>query len=479
MTTVDLRQGDCLELLRAMPSESVTAIVTDPPYALQFMGKGWDRVLPSVEVWGECLRVLKPGGVLLAFGGTRTFHRLTCNIEDSGFEIRDCLSWLYGSGFPKSLAIDKAIDRQRDDLDEQREVCRWLRSVMDSTGTTNKQIAAAFGFDPRMADHWAARDTDSQPSTPTLEQVPKLLEVLGNPEVPAPIARLLLDLNGRKGQPGPDWFNRAVVGSKTITGPAGSAGGYKSGIASLRNEMSTTRDVDITTPATNRSRPWAGYGTALKPAWEPIVFAMKPTAGTFAANALEHGVAGINVDGCRIHSEDVAGPRRRHGGGIPGACSSYELPDSRGEQPPGRWPANVVHDGSDEVVGAFPDAPGQVARAKSGDDVKTGNTYGKFRRGEDSAAPRSDATKSAARFFYCAKASKKDRGEGNGHPTVKPVELMRWLVRLVKMPAGTVVLDPFMGSGSTGVACVDEGVDFIGMEREPEYVEIARRRCGG
>ena len=297
---IDLRQGDCLEVMRGMADASVTAIVTDPPYALAFMGKGWDKVLPPDEVWREALRVLKPGGILLAFGGTRTFHRLTCSIEDAGFQIRDCLSWMYGSGFPKSMAIDKAIDK---------------------------------------AD------------------------------------------------------------------------------------------------GAERSTAWAGYGTALKPAWEPIVFAMKPTDGTFAANALLHGVAGINVDGCRVGTENLSGQWNRDWK-QDGSFGNGKRASAGKSVPAGRWPANVVHDGDG-------------AEQMLGD---------------------------AARFFYCAKASKKDRGEGNTHPTVKPTELMRWLVRMVKMPGGTVVLDPFMGSGSTGVACAAEVVDFIGIERDAEYLDIARRR---
>lgn len=330
-----LLNGDALARLRELLSESVTAIVTDPPYALEFMGKGWDKVLPSVDIWRECLRVLKPGGVLLAFGGTRTFHRLTCAIEDAGFEIHDCLSWLYGSGFPKSLDIGKAV-------------------------------------------------------------------------------------NG-----------------------------------------------------------WSGYGTALKPAWEPIIFARKPTDGTFAANALTYGVAGINVNGCRIGNEerplmvctDTVVAATAMSGRSTGATSSGELTTQ------GRWPANVVHDGSAEVLSCFPDAPGQIARGKAGDGRETANVYGAYKHGGgDSHIPREDDTKSAARFFYCAKASKSDRGEGNTHPTVKPVELMRWLVRMVKMPTGTLVLDPFAGSGSTGVACAAEGVDFLGIEQETAYIEIARQR---
>jgi hypothetical protein len=322
--------GDCIEKMREMPDASVTAIITDPPYGLGFMGKGWDNVLPDPKAWAECLRVLKPGGVAMVFGGTRTFHRIAVALEDAGFEIRDTLAWMYGSGFPKSLAIDKAIDKA-------------------------------------------------------------------------------------------DGADRAIVGSK-LGSPGYHLSGHD-GHGKLGHGIgSTTRETrlkasQITAPASDRSRPWQGYSTALKPAWEPIILAMKPTDGTFAQNALRHGVAGLNVDGCRIQD---------------GTETYVEKPEYA---PNGRWPANVAFD---------EDAAEQLGKP--------------------------------CRFFYCAKASKRDRGEGNNHPTVKPTELMRWLVRMVKMPSGTLVLDPFAGSGSTLVAAKMEGVDCIGIEREAEYIDIIKKR---
>ena len=378
----DLRQGDCLEVMRSMDAASVTAIVTDPPYALEFMGKGWDKVLPSADVWKEALRVLKPGGVLLCFGGTRTFHRLTCSIEDAGFQIRDCLMWMYGSGFPKSLDISKAIDKA---------------------------------------------DGAERP-------------VVGEHPNPA----------GNK--PGGNSLNMSAVGMPDR--------------------------AEITTPATERSAPWAGYGTALKPSWEPVILAMKPTDGTYAANALAHGVAGINVDECRIE-----GPPS----GLKPYTRQVEQRESQAanhkqvtfqDHSAGRWHANVVHDGSDEVLEQFPE--GRSSGVYNARDHKGGsseNTEGVTSM-PASGTPGSmyDDKGSASRFFYCAKASKKDRGPDNKHPTVKPTELMRWLVRMVTMPAGTVVLDPFMGSGSTGVACAVENVDFIGIELSLDYLCIAQER---
>lgn len=281
--------GDCLEKLKELPDNSVDSIVTDPPYGLSFMGKKWDYDVPSEDIWCECFRVLKHGGHLLSFAGTRTQHRMAVRIEDAGFEIRDMIAWVYGSGFPKSH--------------------------------------------------------------------------------------------------------------------------------NLKDE-------------------WQGWGTALKPALEPITVARKPLIGTVAANVLEHGTGALNIDGCRVGVDGgtTKGSKPQgegngiYGAGLHGNCEINQL-DA------GRWPANLIHDGSDEVVSLA---------------------------GEQ------------ARFFYCAKASKKDRGENN-HPTVKPTDLMRYLCRLVTPPNG-IVLDPFMGSGSTGKAARLEGLNFIGIEREAEYVEIAKAR---
>jgi len=333
--THQLHHGDCLEVLRSMPDCSVDSIVTDPPYGLSFMGKKWDYDVPSVEVWVECLRVLKPGGHLLAFAGTRTQHRMAVRIEDAGFEIRDMIAWVYGSGFPKSLDVSKAIDKA---AGAEREV----------VGKRTTGIGTGGGSTPIMGD--------------------------GN--------------------------------------------------------------RDITAPATDAAKQWEGWGTALKPALEPITVARKPLVGTVAENVLQYGTGAINVDGGRVEGN--------------------------------RWPANFIHDGSEEAT---------------------------------------DLLKDSARFFYCAKASKADRDAGldgshskqmdesrkqgnpggdnprnrgvqertNFHPTVKPTDLMRYLCRLVTPPNG-IVLDPFNGSGSTGCAAVLEGFQYIGIEREAEYIAISEKR---
>jgi DNA modification methylase len=377
--------GDCLDVLDFTSSNYIDSIVTDPPYGLSFMGKKWDYDVPSVDVWRECLRVLKPGGYLLAFSGTRTYHRMVVAIEDAGFEVRDQIGWVYGSGFPKSH-------------------------------------------------------------------------------------------NGLWG------------------------------------------------------------GTALKPAWEPICVARKPLIGTIEQNWRAYGTGALNIDGCRVETDENlnggayaknATQRSQMWGEEAG--NSY-VRGGAGEfvQPAGRWPANLIHDGSDEVLECFPDAPGQIgAVSATAPSDKTSNVYGRMKReGEPSADSENSGavgfkmkpgmrrmdTGSAARFFYCAKAGKKDRDEGldhlpavhrpngnkwtdkdyrvergerpasfesgprrNVHPTVKPTELMRYLCRLVT-PSNGIVLDPFMGSGSTGKAAVLEGFRFISVERESEYVKIAQAR---
>jgi DNA modification methylase len=381
---INLLHGDCLEKLKELPDCSVDSIVTDPPYGLTserngrteatkgavmkgFMGLCWDGMVPGVDVWRECLRVLKPGGHLLAFGGARTYHRLACAVEDAGFEIRDQIMWIYGGGFPKSHNL--------------------------------------------------------------------------------------------KGD-------------------------------------------------------WQGWGTALKPAHEPIVVARKPFKGTVANNVLEYGTGALNIDDCRVPGE----PPHHNYGRTSGNKSFVGASDTPFNTPDlGRWPANLIHDGSDEVVALFPQAPGQIADiSNNSESRKNQNCYGSMVRGR-SGEPSADSgnegavgfkmkpgtrrldSGSAARFFYCAKASRKDRHEGvddpgpqfkhgatlrhvenaetkgNNHPTVKPTELMRYLCRLVTASGG-VVLDPFMGSGSTGKAAILEGFRFIGIELSQEYINIAEAR---
>lgn len=537
--------------MRGMADNSVDAIVTDPPYGISFLGHKWDYDVPDQAVWEECLRVLKPGGHLLAFAGTRTQHRMAVRIEDAGFEIRDMIAWVYGSGFPKSLDVSKAIDK-------------------------------AAGAE------------------------------------------------------------RKVVGSgKGRTGAAAQPNG---GSSFSDDSYQWPGDYDITAPATEAARQWQGWGTALKPAWEPIIMARKPLDGTVVQNVLEHGTGAINVDGCRVELETDC--RLLKGGTYGGNRGSdkgtsmfgtntkgleYEVPSANG-----RWPANLIHDGSEEVLAGFPQSKGTASGGSPDRNSKSSEAYwgeggGGFKGGRSTVAhgdngsaarffktcehddfplllcdakaifgawktspantaespshqpsPSADFVRdlvlfaehcgatlqsrrwtehftnatpielsdlctlvtmailftearswrvsqpakhtlpnsrvsiaetneqtgittitidrstsdgfaevatfgimplnavrgeaaSASRLVYCAKASKSDRGTGNNHPTVKPTELMRYLVRLVTQPGGTV-LDPFTGSGSTGKAAVLEGFEFIGIEREAEYVAIAEAR---
>jgi DNA modification methylase len=434
----ELKHGDCLDVLRTMADNSIDAIVTDPPYGLSFMGKRWDYDVPDEDIWRECLRVLKPGGHLLAFAGTRTQHRMAVRIEDAGFEIRDMIAWVYGSGFPKSLDVSKAIDRQRDDTEQVYQVTAWIRSARDAAGKSNRDIDDAFGF-AGMAGHWTS--TKSQPAVPTLDQIPKLLDVLGLSldDVPDEIRELIWTLNGNKGQPGAAWFEREVVGSVT-KGSSPLANNHNG----RWNDGQEDGTFNITAPATAAAKEWAGWGTALKPALEPITVARKPIVGTVANNVLTWGTGGVNVDGSRI------------------PCESGQ----------GRWPANLIHDGSEEVVGLFPQTN---SGGFCGTTQQPTNGQSKGKERQRTREDRLPDSGSAARFFYCAKASKADRGDANHHPTVKPTDLMRYLCRLVTPPNGTI-LDPFMGSGSTGKAAIMEGFRFIGIEREAEYLEIARAR---
>ncbi len=373
--------GNCLEVLKTLEDNSVDSIVTDPPYELGFMGKNWDStgIAYTVDLWKECLRVLKPGGHLLAFGGTRTYHRMVCAIEDAGFEIRDCIQWLYGSGFPKSHDISKAIDKK---LGAEREV------------------------------------------------------VETKPAGSGPLKRGHVNKSG--------------------------------GGMSVGTERSP--EYNVTVPATPEAKQWAGWGTALKPANEPIVLARKPLSEkTIAENVMKWGTGGLNIDATRIPTDETLMRPARQGIGDVGGWSSYKQKDGMYGTPlgKGRFPANVI---LDEEAGRMLD----------------------------------EQQEGASRFFYCAKASKKERNMGledvepttvddgrnkpidnpflrgktprqNTHPTVKPVKLMEYLITLITPPNG-IVLDPFFGSGTTGVAAVNLGFNYIGIELDERYVEIAKRR---
>jgi DNA modification methylase len=530
----EMHLGDCLQSMRAMPDNSVDSIVTDPPYGLSFMGKRWDYDVPGVGVWAECLRVLKPGGHLLAFAGTRTQHRMAVRIEDAGFEIRDLIAWVYGSGFPKSLDVSKAIDKA---AGAEREVVGENPTFRPNTrgnGTdgfrdrrTEASITAPATEAARQWQGWGtalkpALETVTFASKPYTEQQER--DIIQSNLIRLEAQLWLLSFasaaerNSTSNQSEygaacaiAQWSadeitsTRAALCAQMDTSPFELATNTSLNIVSLwrrtlaeswsdgstfttETKSSTTTDLRTfkfslsqitpesiikacslpggfianastaeshfnasllllqsirTLSATERAislEAQSYQGAGVRPNLDPCIMARKPLIGTVAENVLAHGTGAINVDGCRVGTEGGTAKGSKphgagngiYGAGLHGACEIKQL-DA------GRWPANLIHDGSDEVVAGFP-----------GDG-------------------------SAARFFYCAKASKSDRENGNTHPTVKPTDLMRYLCRLVTPPGG-VVLDPFMGSGSTGKAAVLEGFRFIGCELSPEYMAIAEAR---
>ena len=377
---VTLYHSDCIAVMRELPDASVDAVVTDPPYELGFMGKGWDAsgIAYNPEVWANALRVLKPGGHLLAFGGTRTWHRLAVAIEDAGFEVRDSIAWMYGSGFPKSLDVSKAIDKAAG-AEREREAPQ-----------TRKQASAAIVASGFGADGWA-------------------------PQV-----------------------------------------------------------RDAVTPAAQQ---WQGWGTALKPAFEPVVVARKPLIGTVAENVLTHGTGALNVDGCRIGTQTLPAQSR----GV-SRIGTFEGADGNiTDERTGRWPANVILDESqaaelDRQSGEASYNPAGVFGKQRGNANEGASVPYSARKDGDGIFGYGDRG-GASRFFYTAKADSSERPRVNGvaHPTVKPLDLMRYLVRLVTPPGGTV-LEPFAGSGTTLEACIVEGFSVIGIELTEEYLPLITQR---
>jgi DNA modification methylase len=471
-------QGDCLEVLRGMPADSMDAIVTDPPYGLSFMGKRWDYDVPAVDIWRECLRVLKPGGHLLAFAGTRTQHRMACNIEDAGFDIRDMIAWVYGSGFPKSLDVSKAIDKAGGMSPKKQS--KELKKRRLAANLSREEVAEAVGCTLASVHDWEegrARRVGAAVEyiTPSAEYREMLADLLGYSEDLRLAIGLALDRRGD--------------GSVCDLGHSG---------VLYAGDQSTT------------ARKWQGWGTALKPALEPITVARKPLSGTVAANVLEHGTGAINVDGCRVGTDLVrTSPRSDElhaDSNSLGTCWSGVVDEAPRS---GRWPSNLIHDGSEEVVGLFPETGATPATYRRSVRAEGSWLHSK----EAGTVQKGHGDKgSAARFFYCAKASRKEREAGleslaavtgaeacdrkegtagldnpragagrtastvkNSHPTVKPIALMRYLVRLVTPPGG-MVLDPFCGSGTTLAAAALEGFRATGIERDPAYCEIASKR---
>jgi DNA modification methylase len=491
---VHLHCGDCRDVLARLEENSIDACVTDPPYHLTnivkrfgsptakpvrvgdinatndlkaaharaaagFMGKIWDGgdIAFDPETWRAVYRVLKPGAHLLAMGGTRTYHRMACAIEDAGFEIRDTIMWLYGSGFPKSHDVSKGIDRL--DATPVRQARRfrfteWLRG----TGLTAARIDAL--TNTNMGNHYTTHPT--QPAIATREHFELLRPHIGC-EVPAWIEELIDERTVES-----ENFKRREVVAYSENGIAGGSGEFVAG-----NECSAgfKAEFDITAPATDAARQWAGFGTALKPACEMIVLARKPLSeSTVAANVLKWGTGAINVDGCRVPCQkgdkgDWPITDRRH------ADIVYEniLPPTPTQNDVGRWPANIIHDGSEEVTAAFPEEAGSNSATPGN---ANGEIFGQW--GNTARLGPGDKRSSAARFFYTAKADSDDR-LGSKHPTVKPLDLMQYLVRLITPPKGTV-LDLFAGTGTLGEAAWREGMSAVLIEREAEYCADIRRR---
>jgi hypothetical protein len=480
--SVTLFHGDCRDIMEGqLPDNSVDSIVTDPPYELGFMGKKWDDtgIAYNCEVWENAYRVLKPGGHLLAFGGTRTWHRLAVAIEDAGFEVRDSIAWMYGSGFPKSLDVSKAIDKKRDDSAEGAAVGAWLKSQRIAAGFKQKEVAALWpsvtGGLTGCVANW-----ETIGKVPTWDQWLMLKEFIGfGDDMDAEVWRL----NGRKGTPGEAWAEREVVGERDVPIGHAFAGDTYGG-------NSSNQTVTITAPATPAAEQWQGWGTALKPAHEPIVVARKPLIGTVAENVLTHGTGALNIDGCRIGwaSETERQEVNQRSGPNSRFADVVEKSIALGDKKPhavsdkthaaGRWPANVILDESqaaelDKQSGVLSSGANPTRRNSD----KFRDAYGDF-AGQTKCVPARGAdTGGASRFFYVAKAGKKERPnvDGIAHPTVKPIALMRYLVLLVTPPGGTV-LEPFAGSGTTVEACILEGFNCIAIEMTDEYLPLIVER---
>jgi hypothetical protein len=386
---ITIYHGDCREVMRGLEAESVDAIVTDPPYGLSFMGKGWDHGVPGVPFWVEALRVAKPGAHLLAFGGTRTFHRLACAIEDAGWEIRDCVMWVYGSGFPKSLNVGKAIDKRGGYPHLARSIGEAIKAARESRGMSVGECDKRFCGGSTNWSWFEGRPVGQRAPTP--ETFAAIAEAW--PEL-APLAEKVAEAE------------REVVGQKDGTHPANhfNASNFAEGAQGRAK-------LDITAPATDAAKLWDGWGTALKPAWEPIILARKPLDGTVAANVLKHGTGALNIDGCRVGTEqrfNAAAGNKPGGNSL--TLSVVGMPqDAAGRTVKGRWPANMIHDGSEEVVGLFPSPHGAGCKRGKGESVQT-NDGAMFGLGNhDGNGVRYGDSGSAARFFYCAKAPRSER----------------------------------------------------------------------
>jgi len=488
--TGTLYQGDCLDILRWLPSDSVDTLITDPPYGLSFMGKKWDYEVPSIDVWKECLRVLKPGATALIFAGSRTQHRMAVNVEDAGFILKDTIMWIYGSGFPKSTNISKQIDKANGKTkDDYIAFGKYLKS---------KRTYSKLDLGKKII-HWNSDREDVLIHSYEIGKILPTIKIYQKLKIVLNLGNRFDELIER------EEAKREIIGKHIQPAKEIYQGGK------------LKQDVNITVPATNEAKTWNGWGTHLKPSYEPILVAMKPNDGTYAQNALKHGVAGFNIDGGRIEG---------------GNWSRSTTPDirsgnygnSRGneaksrENTKGRFPANLI---LDEEAGRLLDKQSGILKCQ-------GNKLGKSIQGKESGMFNTPGIVNdennykdkggASRFFYRAKAPQSERNagceellhfyrskrkisksvieitieqfnnlslefqndfdpvKGNIHETVKPLKLMEYLCRLTATPTGGTVLDPFSGSGTTGLACINTDRKYILIEREAEYCRIAIER---
>lgn len=518
---VTLYHGDCIDVLRAddygydwnlgyrearaFADNSVDAVVCDPPYGLEFMGKDWDAPWKTgngfrragnpadagrdnvfgrqskrgpeyfagaeFQQWctawaSECLRILKPGGHMVAFGGSRTWHRLAAGIEDAGFEIRDSIAWLYGSGFPKSLDVSKAIDKAGGNPLAFRRFARAYATAIANSPLCHADVDRALGIKASSC-FWARED--HRGGLPPRHHWDALRDLV---DIPAEMVTLY------------DEAEREVIGQRST------------GIGTGRGAVSYIGDSDnrdVTVPATEAAKQWQGWGTALKPSFEPIVVARKPLSGTVAANVLEQGTGALNIDACRVAATDTVKQRQSgrplHFGGT-NSRPFHETAAAREYVPSdeGRWPTNVVLD--EDQAAELDQQTGTLKSGKAGADGHKRNAapgegiYGNGKglwQGAGPAGTLYGDEGGASRFFpvfrYEAKAPSSERPSAGGvaHPTVKPLDLMRWLVRLVTPPNG-LVLEPFAGSGTTAEACIHEHMRCIAIEREAEYLPLILAR---
>lgn len=493
--------GDCLEEMKKMEDNSISGIVTDPPYGLGFMNKEWDAGLPHDEIWKEALRIVKPGGHLLAFGGTRTYHRLTCAIEDAGWEVRDCLMFLYGSGFPKSHnfgckctgdAVPYSHEKKPESQTESsmRSVSETNLSSAISTGPANKETVFPGMQEQNLQSDWTVSSEGHEARKEScMERRNNIQEEQGELHRPKVCEMSIgISSDGEEGRicNGTPVDNGETFGSNSSEDRSSPSQGsqhakqQRGKPGTVPGQQDSQNNRMAACEKCGRLKGWGQQGTALKPAYEPIIMAMKPCDGTFKQNAEKWGQAGINIDGCRIGIEERVNPQNQI------AWQKWKEQDGRNhkevENKPdrivqGRWPANVMFD--EEAAALLDEQSGF----------------------------------NPSRFFYCAKTSRKERNDGlegmpqqpirhedrrpnshdifntegcgrntdnkpqkNNHPTVKPLKLMRYLITLIMPPKDGILLDPFAGSGSTIIAAHQLGVKAIGIEKQAEYVEIANKR---